>query len=200
MTSLQYSLITDQWAISEFSRASFSKRGWVLSLWYGNHFFIFMEIKFIFTRKVLHLASFWKWGFLELGSGLLEHWIFLKKIYRRIWFNRCFRESSFRNYKKSSALRFSKSHKKYLGRSDGCRVYKGHLQNEWVIKNFWKHQKSSEFFSIKSSVQFMHNLHPFRRNSKISRNACYRFLWNFAQQKTSTQSISSVKHIQRKCR
>ena len=29
-----------------------------------------MQIKLIFTRKVVHLASFWKWGFLELGGGL----------------------------------------------------------------------------------------------------------------------------------
>ena len=35
-------------------------------------FFILMQIKLIFTRKVVHLASFWKWGFLELGSGLLK--------------------------------------------------------------------------------------------------------------------------------
>ena len=28
-------------------------------------------IKLIFKRKVVHLASFWKWGCLELGSGLL---------------------------------------------------------------------------------------------------------------------------------
>ena len=35
-------------------------------------FFILMQIKLIFTRKVAHLASFWKWGFLELGSGLLK--------------------------------------------------------------------------------------------------------------------------------
>ena len=34
-------------------------------------FFILMQIKLIFTRKVVHLASSWKWGFLELGSGLL---------------------------------------------------------------------------------------------------------------------------------
>ena len=33
-------------------------------------FFILMQIKLIFRRKVVHLASFWKWGFLELGSGL----------------------------------------------------------------------------------------------------------------------------------
>ena len=35
-------------------------------------FFILMQIKLIFTRKVVHLALFWKWGFLELGSGLLS--------------------------------------------------------------------------------------------------------------------------------
>ena len=29
-----------------------------------------MQIKLIFTRKVVHLASFWKWGVLELGIGL----------------------------------------------------------------------------------------------------------------------------------
>ena len=28
--------------------------------------FIAMQVKLIFTRKVLHLASFWKWGVLEL--------------------------------------------------------------------------------------------------------------------------------------
>ena len=33
-------------------------------------FFILMQIKLIFRRKVVHLASFWKWGFLELGNGL----------------------------------------------------------------------------------------------------------------------------------
>ena len=30
--------------------------------------FILMQIKLIFTRKFLHLASFWKWGFLEVGK------------------------------------------------------------------------------------------------------------------------------------
>ena len=30
-------------------------------------FFILMQIKLIFTWKVVHLVSFWKWGFLELG-------------------------------------------------------------------------------------------------------------------------------------
>ena len=36
-------------------------------------FFILMQIKLVFTRKVVHLASFSKWGFLELGSGLFRH-------------------------------------------------------------------------------------------------------------------------------
>ena len=29
-----------------------------------------MQIKLVFTRNVLHLASFWKWEFLEYGNGL----------------------------------------------------------------------------------------------------------------------------------
>ena len=82
----------------------------------------------------------------------------------------------------------------------GCRVYKGHLQNEWAIKTFRETLKGRQFVCMKSSLQFMHNLYPFCRNSKISRNSSYRFLWNFAHQKTNTQSIPSVKHFQRKCR
>ena len=62
----------------------------------------------------------------------------------------------------------------------GCRVHKGHLQNEWVIKTFPKHLKSSKFFCIKSSLQFMHYLYPFCRNSRIPQISSYRFLWNFA--------------------
>ena len=30
-----------------------------------------MQIKLIFTTKVFHIASFWKWEILELGNGLL---------------------------------------------------------------------------------------------------------------------------------
>ena len=33
-------------------------------------FFIVMQIKLFSTRKVVHLASFWNWRFLEIGSGL----------------------------------------------------------------------------------------------------------------------------------
>ena len=36
-------------------------------------FFILMQIILILTRKVVHLASFWKWGFLVLGSGLFGY-------------------------------------------------------------------------------------------------------------------------------
>ena len=39
-----------------------------LLIW--NWFFIFKQIKLIFTTKVVHLASFWKWGSLELGNDL----------------------------------------------------------------------------------------------------------------------------------
>ena len=45
--------------------------------------------------------------------------------------------------------------------SAASRVYGGHLQNEWVIKPFRKHPKSSKFVCIKSSLPCMHNLHPF---------------------------------------
>ena len=38
----------------------------------SKSFLTLMQIKLIFRRKVVHLASFWNWGLLELGSGLLE--------------------------------------------------------------------------------------------------------------------------------
>ena len=42
-----------------------------------------MQIKLIFTRKIVHLASFWKWGFLKLKSGLfcwLHAWLVRNKL------------------------------------------------------------------------------------------------------------------------
>ena len=45
-------------------------------------FFILIQRKLIFTRKVVHLASFWKWGFLELGSGLFAPCKGLQDIFR----------------------------------------------------------------------------------------------------------------------
>ena len=77
----------------------------------------------------------------------------------------------------------------------GCRVYEGHLQNEWVITTFRKHPKSSKLVCINSSLQFLLNFCPFCRNSKLTRKSSFRFLWNFVQQKTSTQSIGIVKHF-----
>ena len=38
----------------------------IIRKWY----FILMQIKLVFIRKFLHLASFWKWEFLEHGNGL----------------------------------------------------------------------------------------------------------------------------------
>ena len=45
------------------SRVSAKPRMWKL-------FHILIQIKLIFTRKVLHFTSFWKWEFLELGNSL----------------------------------------------------------------------------------------------------------------------------------
>ena len=35
-------------------------------------FFILIQLKLIFTRKIVHVASFWKWRYLGDGSGLFE--------------------------------------------------------------------------------------------------------------------------------
>ena len=40
-----------------------------------------------------------------------------------------------------------------------CRMHKGHVQNEWVIKTFRKHPKGSKFVCTKSSLHFIHNLY-----------------------------------------
>ena len=53
-----------------------------------------MQIKLIFTRKIVHLASFWKWGFLKLGSGLLvERWTWGGDLYNLLHWARRPRES-----------------------------------------------------------------------------------------------------------
>ena len=113
-----------------------------------------------------------------------------------------------KNYGKKLSLAFTDSHvfmfffeiAQVFLRLAGCRVYKGHSQNKWVIKTFRKAPKGGKFVCIKSRLQFMHNLYPFCRNCKISRNSSFRYLWNCSQQKTSTRSIGSVKYFQRKCR
>ena len=50
-------------------------------------FFILMQIKLIFTRKVVLSVSLWKLGFLELGSGLLKRWIHSVPYSRPKWAN-----------------------------------------------------------------------------------------------------------------
>ena len=32
-----------------------------------------MQIKLIFSKKILHLAMLWKWEFLELVNALIKH-------------------------------------------------------------------------------------------------------------------------------
>ena len=52
---------------------------------------VLFSTKLVFTRKVLHLTSFWKWEFLELVNGLFSlflrekkiHWTFLW--YKFLW-------------------------------------------------------------------------------------------------------------------
>ena len=48
-------------------------------------FSILMQIKLIFTRKVVHLASFWKLGFLELGSGLFSSSFICDELNSTFW-------------------------------------------------------------------------------------------------------------------
>ena len=35
---------------------------------------LYLGDNFIFTTKVLHLVSLWRWGFLKLGNGLFNSW------------------------------------------------------------------------------------------------------------------------------
>ena len=47
---------------------------------------IMMQIKLISTTKVSHLASFWKWNFLELGNGLLTFRFILSEVWQEFRF------------------------------------------------------------------------------------------------------------------
>ena len=47
-------------------------------------FFLLEQLKLMFTRKDAHLASFWKWGFLELGSGLSKRLLCWKRTRKRV--------------------------------------------------------------------------------------------------------------------
>ena len=44
-----------------------------------------MHIKLIITRKALQLASFWKWGFLELGNGLFKWSLGNESLTNLVW-------------------------------------------------------------------------------------------------------------------
>ena len=91
----------------------------------------------------------------------------LNKLSANFFFNGGFRESSLRNYKESWALRFTLIHT-FSCVLESCECtcvqrlacVQGSFANEWVIKPFLKHPKSSEFVCIKSSLQCMHNLNP----------------------------------------
>ena len=102
---------------------------------------------------------------------------FSRKSVVEFWFNHCFPGSSLTYYKKSSALRFTPIHMFSKSRTESflcffladCRMYKGHLQNEWAIKPFQKHAWSTKVVWIKSSPQFMLNLYPSLRNSNLTK-------------------------------
>ena len=53
------------------AKASVSKWAKCEAIEIKRIFFNLVQIKLILTTKVVQLASFWKWGFLELGNGLL---------------------------------------------------------------------------------------------------------------------------------
>ena len=76
-TSYRKTLKTWQYiqeAISKMPKALLSKQAQVHNLWYENVLLFSCKKKIIFTRtrkkKVWYSASFWKWGFLELGIGV----------------------------------------------------------------------------------------------------------------------------------
>ena len=81
-------------------------------------------------------------------------------------------------------------------RSADCRVYKGHLQNEWVIKTFRKYPKRAKLVCIKSSLQLMHNLYPFLEiDQDISKLLSYISVKLRKTEDLSTQNMRSVKHF-----
>ena len=67
--------------------------------WIWKWVFILMDVKFIFTRKVLSVTSFWKWECLKLGNGfalslalkqrlgVTRTWPVYVSAQRRVWTN-----------------------------------------------------------------------------------------------------------------
>ena len=117
------------------------------------------------------------------NSGILyytdqfQHWNFVNKSYRRIDLIAVFVRVALELTKRAQHCVllilhmfscFFKIAQVYL-RLAGCTVYKGRLQNEWVIKTFRKPPKRSKIVCMKSNLQFMHNL-----NYKMSRNSSNR--------------------------
>ena len=128
-----------------------------------------------------HVRQLKKFSMATKFRGFIVHWsiaalkFFIEHVSTNFGFTVVFVKVAL-EITKSSALRwlihmFSCSFEivQVFLRLAGCRVYKGHLQNEWAITTFRKHPKSSKFVCIKSSLQFMHNLYPFCRTSKILR-------------------------------
>ena len=57
-----------------------ARLGAKLLMWKWSIIYILMQIKLLFTRKVLHLPSLWKWEFLELGNSLFS-WLYFSLNY-----------------------------------------------------------------------------------------------------------------------
>ena len=73
--------VSDFWRTTKFSFQIGHFRvplGLCIKMWLSAQpllwkwFFILMQVKLFVTRKVVHLASIWKWWFLELRSGILS--------------------------------------------------------------------------------------------------------------------------------
>ena len=103
----------------------------------------------------------------KFGDLIVHNENVLNKLSAIFFFIGCFRESSLRNYKESSAVRFTLIHT-FSCVLESCECtcvqrlasVQGSFANEWVIKPFLKHPKSSKFVCINSSLQCTYNLTP----------------------------------------
>ena len=77
-----------------------------------------------------------------------------------------------------------------------CRVYKGHLRNEWAITPFRKHPKSSKFVCINSSLQFRHISYISFKNV-LSLTIEYRMYLKFLQKPRCLGWLNKVKFLKR---
>ena len=122
-----------------------------------------MQTKLVFTRKVVHLASLWKWGFLELGSGLFTTInIVLTRVLQSTFY------ASLRNITCSLALYFI-TFKTMAVANFKIQLKKNKFGNQRFLKErsagyvnccFWAFPKS--FFAVQWSVLCMaRGLHAF---------------------------------------